>query len=565
MTLAEQTAAIFDDIDAQWDGLAAELELGPMVYIFDGNQQLQHVVFDPVEASAEADENAPDAVSVCVPEDHPAAQWMLDQEGRVARGEGINIHLEYRIGGTRVSGRVDPETGITSERLDTGEDVVRAAAIGEYKNLTMVRVWSNPWLPAIFQFPRLFILAGPAIWVLKTTLFVNLLRLFSSAWQVPNDPMNPMSWLSGLDVSTWDIVVKPTTLLEDMANGTVWAVLASRFKSFTDVAAPILDDAELTIETYRWRTGDPEPWDGAFLTGIKDGALVVDIVDHSRHREGAVNGGTIFDGMTRTARESVGDLIEDVETAFTGAPSAEVADMWRSVLCTAPGWPTIHIDADGDLRPKVTTRPPGAGTLTMGGQSAPGVNEAISATVQSVGDLVTSNININGYGIGPQGGAIDAVLKPLYTDTVAAWLSAHLIARTATTGSSHFLEDFIEIPGKCYTISALAALRAAERATRGGEVVEAAFPVDSPYVLGQRGHGHAWVGSPISFEVPGSRARAVHVERVKKVKALYNGDPANDGVFREAEIGHKALADPFEVVLGRIRNVAEIASDAGVW
>ncbi|WP_280141506.1 hypothetical protein [Gordonia westfalica] len=36
----------------------------------------------------------------------------------------------------------------------------------------------------------------------------------------------------------------------------------------------------------------------SFLTGIKDGALVVDIVDKSGHMEGAANGGTIFDGFT---------------------------------------------------------------------------------------------------------------------------------------------------------------------------------------------------------------------------------------------------------------------------
>ncbi|GAA4758790.1 hypothetical protein [Gordonia alkaliphila] len=562
MTLAAQIEQIITDVDDQFADVTEQLSLGPVVYLYDGNQRLQHVVFDPIEATAEDVENAAGAVTVTIPASHPAAEWLMDEAGRRRRGEGVNVHLEYRVGGTRVSGRVSPELGITAERLDTGEDVVRAAAVGEYKNLEMVRVWSNPWLPAIFQFPRIFLLAGPAIWVLKVSLFVNLLRLFGSLWQLPDDPMNPMSWLSGLDMSTWDIVIKPTTLLTDMAAGTVWAVAASRFRSWAEMAAPILDDAELTVTTGRWRAGDPEPWPGAV---VKDGALIVDIVDHSRHREGAVRGGTIFDGMTRTIRESVGDLIEDVETAFAGAPSSDVADAWRSVMTTAPGWPTVHIAADEDSRPTVVRRPPGAVHLTMGGQSAPGVNEGISATVQSVGDLVTSNINVSGYGIGPQGGAIDTLLKPLYTDTVAAWLSAKLIARRNQVGSSHFLEDFISLPGKCYTISTLMALRAGERATRGDEAVTAQFPTDSPWILGQPGHGHAWTGSPVSFEVPGSLSRDIHVERIKKTAAVFTENAADDGLFRAAEIGRKDPTDPFETVLSRIKGLADIATDAGVW
>lgn len=562
MTLAEQTAQILADVDAQYQSLVDEISYGPVIYLYDGNQRLQHVILDPIEATAEELENAAGTITVTIPADHPAAQWVWDEKGRVSRGEGINVHVEYRIGGTRVSGRVTPSTGIKSERLDTGEDVITIEAVGEYKNLEMVRVWSNPFLPAVFQFPRLWILAGPAIWVLKTTLFVNLLRLYGSLWQIPDDPLNPLTWLDGLNMSNWDIVVKPTSLLADMAAGTVWCVATSRFRSWTEMAETILEDAELTVTLSRWRAGDPEPWPGA---DIKDGALVVDIVDNSRHREGAANGGTIFDGLTRTIRESVGDLIEDVETAFAGGPSSEVADLWRSVLCTAPGWPTVHIDADGDSRPTVTRRPPGAVHLTMGGQSAPGVNEAISAAVQSIGDLVTSNINIAGYGIGPQGGAIDAVLKPLYTDTVLAWMSVKLIQRRNRVGSSHFLEDFIEIPGKAYTISALAALRAGERATRGGEVVEAQFPTDSPYVIGRPGHGHAWVGSPVSFEVPASSAREVHVERVSKVKAVFSSDPQADGAFREVELGRREESDPWEAMLNRIKHLAEAAHDAGVW
>lgn len=80
-----------------------------------------------------------------------------------------------------------------------------------------------------------------------------------------------------------------------------------------------MKDAELSVVTRRYRAAvDPEPWPGA---DIKDGALIVDIVDKSGHMEGAANGGSIFDGLTRTVREIVGDMIEDTETELLGEPS----------------------------------------------------------------------------------------------------------------------------------------------------------------------------------------------------------------------------------------------------
>ena len=55
------------------------------------------------------------------------------------------------------------------------------------------------------------------------------------------------------------------------------------------------------------------------------GSACVDIVDKSGHMEGAANGGTVFDGFTRTIRELVGDFIEDAEA--TDAEDAVVTTL----------------------------------------------------------------------------------------------------------------------------------------------------------------------------------------------------------------------------------------------
>lgn len=554
-TLAEQISTGRAAIDAEAERLEFEQMLPPAVYLYDGHQRLQHVLLDVVEVEVEEAENDVASITVTIDDDHPAADWLRDRDGRVARGEGEHVHVEYRHAGTRVSGRVD-ENGLAPSNV--GHGLVTLTCLGEYQNLK-IPVWSNPFLPAIFQFPRIFLLAGPAIWTLKTTLFLQLLRINSSIWQVPDDPMNPLTWLDGLDMSNWDIVVKPTTLLEDLAAGTVWTLFVSRFGLWTERAAPVLDDAELTVVTWRHREGDPEPWPGA---RVKPGALIVDIVDNSRHREGRANKGSIFDGMTRTVRESIGELLEDTERLLLGEPVG-LGQWWNQMFTTAPGYPTVHVPADGYNDPTVKRRPPGATILTMGGASAPGFNETIGAGIQAVGDLVTSNIQIFGFGIGPQGGAINTLLEPFYTDVVAAFVSVKLPARIATVGSSREHEAFADLPGKAYTLSSLLALRTAVRASQGGVTVVAKFPSDSPYVIGQPGHGHAWIGDPVSFEIPADINGGIEVQRIRRVKTKWSA--SDDFREWEAELGAQPDLDPFEVIADRIRNVAEAAKEIGAW
>ncbi|WP_139180002.1 hypothetical protein [Gordonia westfalica] len=69
-----------------------------------------------------------------------------------------------------------------------GQRMLHVTFLTDYENLKWIDVWSNPFLPAIFQFPRIFLLAGPSIWVLKTALLLQLWRINSSIWQIPDDP-----------------------------------------------------------------------------------------------------------------------------------------------------------------------------------------------------------------------------------------------------------------------------------------------------------------------------------------------------------------------------------------
>lgn len=554
MSLEDQCEAIWQATLAEDRRVEAMQETPPGIFVFDGHQRLQHLLLDVVSVHAEDNENDTGNIELTLPFAHPVAQWMNDDRGRMSRGEGENFHVDVEHNGVRLSGRYDSKT---VKKDAKGQRLLVVTFLTDYENLKWVDCWSNPFLPAIFQFPRIFLLAGPAIWTLKTALFLNLLRIYSSIWQIPDDPMNPMTWLDGLDMSNWDIVIKPTTLLQDLAAGTTWALFMSRWGKWHDIASPIMSDAELSVVTRRWRKGDPEPWPGA---DIKDGALVVDIVDKSGHREGAANGGTIFDGLTRTIRESVGDMVEDIEVELSGEPSWP-SQFYSTMFETPKGFPFVHFPADYPTETEFTTSPSKGIIINCGGQSAPGVNEAISAGVQALGDLVTSNLNVGGYGIGPQGGAIDAVLKPFYTDTVLAWISVKLPHRIAQQGSSHYLEYHVDLPGKAYTLSSLMAVRSGVKATerqRHGKVTS----VGGPYVVGWKGSGHFYKGDRGSFEIAGDESGEIHVERCSKTTFNWAADHFAQW---EAEFGAPADRDPIETIIKMISDTASAASMLGVW
>ncbi|QOC55882.1 minor tail protein [Gordonia phage DirtyBoi] len=532
----------------------------PAMFIFDGHQRLQHILLDDVyKLHCEDVENDTGVINFEMDFAHPVAQWLWARKPAMDANEGELFHVDVEKNGVRLTGRYESMT----VRTEKGRKILAVTCLTDYENLKWIDVWCNPFLPAIFQFPRLFLLWGPAIWVLKTALFLNLWRINSSIWQIPDDPLNPLTWLDGLDFSNWDIVVKPTSFLEDVAAGTTTALFVSRFGKFHDRAQMIAADAELSIVTRRVREGDPEPWEGAYDMGVRPGQLVVDIVDKSDHMEGWVNGGNIWDGFTRGARDFVNDFVESIDTELTGAPSfpSEIFTDW---LGTPKRFPVAHFPADapGAADTDVTKTPAKGSIINTGGHSMPGVNEGISAAIQAAGDIIGDNLNVMGYGVGSVGGALDAVLKPFYEDTVLAWISVKLTHRIAQSGSSRYLEYFIDSPGKAYTLSSLMVLRAAVYATERKTKKKVTAHSSGPYVIGWPGSGHYYKGDRATFEVGGDDTGEIHAERAMKMTLDWERDHFAKW---EAEFGIPEDEDPVVELMAQINQYAEAAHTLGVW
>ncbi|ORL83895.1 hypothetical protein [Prescottella equi] len=549
-SLEEQCEAIWQaTLDAEredWEIRNAD----PLIKLADGNQVIRYLLFDVQDLKFSEIENNTGQASFLLDVDHYVAAWVIDKDGRRARGEGANIHIDIEIAGARWSGRAEPPK---VERGTDGRRYVRLTFLHDYENLKWIDCWPNPFLPAIFQFPRMFILAGPAIWALKTALFVNLWRLNSSIWQIPDDPMNPSTWLDGLDMSNWDIVVNPTTFFQDMAAGTPWCVFASRWGTWHDVAAPILADSELTVVCRRWRTGDPDPWLGA---NIKEGALVVDIVDKSGAMTGTSHGGTIFDGLFRTIQEFTADFLDTTESLLTGGPTSDLFVPGRG---TNKAWPHVYYPSDspGSVETVFTDATSRGVIMNTGGHSMPGVNETISAGIQAIGDIVG-----NALFIGSIGGSIDTLLRPFYEDTVAAWISVKLPQRIAEQGDSHYWEKTIESPGKAYTLSSLMVIRQAMWETRSYTSASMSIKAAEPYVIGWPGTGDFWVGDRIITDLGAELSDRVIVNRVSQID--YERPRGTRGNWSVA-VGPKEDQDPLVEMAARVANLKEIGKTLGVF
>ena len=169
----------------------------PLVRVCDGDWNLQHILRDEYKATFSFISNDSGPGQTDIPFESPVAQWIYDEQGRMDRGEKRNVHIAVDYCGARWSGRLDKASVISDE---DGIQTLSVSWLHDYENLKWYTVWSNPFLPAAFQMPRAFVLAGPVPWILKTSLFFQVWREHNPIITIPDDPLDFGSYFEWLDV-----------------------------------------------------------------------------------------------------------------------------------------------------------------------------------------------------------------------------------------------------------------------------------------------------------------------------------------------------------------------------
>ncbi|MGX9297479.1 hypothetical protein [Tsukamurella paurometabola] len=523
----------------------AERSERPLVRFQDGDYNYRGRSVGEISgtASIKLNDVAAHVITLPIDFDNPRstyiAHWILDEESRGTR----NVHISIDKNGGRIAGRLQKATCKRSEK----GDVVVAEFFDDIYELKNVEIQPNPFLPAmLIQQPKVWFLFDKSIHGLKLTLMCNLLRL-----QLTNidlgaflDLLDPANWNAQQLLELWQecqIVVVPSAFLTDVSPPTL---IMGAFTDFLTVAQPILEDAEQQIITWRWFEGDPEPWPGAG-TGWRNGTLFVDIVDKSGYLTGTSFGGNLVTGLVRGIANYTSNYVEDSYDLFTGETTESTGYDIAGWLGTHKSKPyVIYRDGivNGLQTADFTRTQGGACQITVGGRSMPGVNEVISAAINYGGDVLGDNINWQGYGIGSLGGLIDSVANPIYRDSILAYMQVPLLLRAHDQGWGHYLETTANGSMQAFTPSAVMALRGRKRETDPDVAFTLTVEDCSPWLIGDRGEGHWWLGDRVGATLKHLGAN-VYMSRCRQLDLSWGDgrDAAWQGHFGQVRTKQDAL------------------------
>ena len=525
----------------------------PVGRIWDAEWNCQHVMGSEYSAQFSWISNDTGPGRTEFPYESPIAQWIYDYQARLDAGSGRTVAITIDYCGARWSGMLDK---FAVEQREDGDVVLVVDWVHDYEHLKWYSVIPNPFLPDGFQAPRAWLLAGPVPWILKVSLFLAIWREHNPFLTWPDDPLDLNNWASmGLDMSNWHIVVKPQSFIQALQSGAVWGVVTSRWQNFHDMAHYMLEDSELSIVCRRYLPGDALPWAGA---NLRYGTLVIDIADKSGVLIGTSNGGTVFDGLTRTALEFADDFIDSTYDVVSDADTPQ--DYFTvGKRYTDPVKPYV-IFYESDTSPVQTSSwiySPAKGVqIEVGGHSAPGVNEAISATIQALGDVLGGLAQI-----GSLGGTIDTLLAPIYEDTVLAWQTFKSPERANNTGWDRLHAYFQDGAGKAYTLASLAVLRAGMWATKTVVSWRVQVSDGAPYLVGDNGVGHFFLDDRVGLVLKADDK--IHMDRCRRIDLGWGPDTPPEWTIN---IGDERIwQDPAQRALGRIERLIAGLHDLGVW
>lgn len=526
LSLQEQCQAIWDaTLAAEEADRRARLE-PPLTRIWNGDWNLVGTLDSEYSASFTWLDNEVGPGLTEIPLDDALAKWIWQVSPRIARGEKLHVFITVDKDGARWSGRLHD---FTVEKKEDGTWVLVVRWLHDLSVLEYYLAWCNPFLPAFVQFPRVFFLAGPSIWALKTALFLNVMREnATNNFALPDDPQNQSGAPPTL-MSNWAVAIKPTTFAQDMAAGTIWSVPNSRFKRWVDMAKDILEDAQLSIQVRRFiASEDEQPIAGQAL---RNGCLVVDIVDKSGYYTDTSNGGDPFLGLRRTFAQWAEDFIDVIEEDVVSptVPDSYKVPGLRLTDKTTPYVIYLEGDETGIESSKFTFTPSTAKQIVAGGHSFPFVNELISAAINTVGDLIAAAVFIP-----PIGGAIDAVAQVFYWDTIAAWANVVSTGRATNGGWATPFEVLASGSDRAYTLEMLLSMRKALHETRSWFSHEINIRDGAPWFIGDQGRGHFFIGDRIGAQVIGTRVfghgptvlyvddHTIYVDRVRELTLAWD-------------------------------------------
>lgn len=535
---------VYEGIEAEKQRMLGAQNEGLMIRIWDGNWKQFAEVTEFFEADFTFENLDAGSATLTLPLDGEVGAALSDSDSWPTKA----MYVTFDKDGARWSGRIE---GLKTRVNYQGDREVELSIIHDYIKLKELIAWANPFLPAEVQFPKSWMLFGPARWVVTTTIFVNLLRKNNSLWMVPDDPLNVLQWFD-LDMSGWNIAVKPVDFFRDSSPT---AIVNSRFKYVHDCIKDVCADAQLTIEARRYLPGDEAPIHGA---NLRYGCLVLDVQDKSGWNKETAFGGNLVSGLVRAVKRIGSDGLTE---GLDYIPRVEFPEEyywlgWEGSLPSAPWVVLEHGEYTGMESTSFEYIPPGPSQFVTGGSSLPYVNEGIKSAIIGVGGVIGSIFNQS------QAGTVAAtLLEPLYSDVFMAFMAHKEHARIKEQGWDYPFEHWVDGSDKAYTLSALTSMRQAKYDTRERVSAEVKMHNGAPYWVGPQGYGDFFLGDRVAVHALGMPENKLFVEQVQKLTYTVSADDQG----WEIELGKPEFTSGFSYISRILTDTKEALKDQGVW
>lgn len=418
---------------------------------------------DTIRGSFPFKNNVPSEGVVELRDDHYIAMFLKRLPNDPELRKNIVITVDFYGGVKRWSGLLDRWEVKT-------RDGVKYLEVTFQDDLTFLQYLlcpPNPALPIpVFQFPRLFMLAGPARWAVSMIIFINLLRTQGfDNWTLPDDPFDPDSWAQTLDTvediwdwSDWQTHIKAPSFLGD---NSLWAFLSSRMNAIDAVIADTMDDAQLTMTYRRYITDDGESCSpNLFVNNVKNCALVFEVVDNSNVTtlEGTFLQGSVIDGFIRSVIQYGSGFVEDVLDVITEdstlAPDEYYQNGFLGTVAKQP-WVVLRDNEWTAIESSSLSWGPSKNVSVVVGGDNPAADAVAKLTIETIGNLLGALIMFSSLGT-----IISDVVMPFLVGTIAAWLYWRNQGRQKELGWIHYLEAYQSgAEANSWSLSAGAALR----------------------------------------------------------------------------------------------------------
>ncbi|AKJ72568.1 minor tail protein [Gordonia phage GMA2] len=471
----------------------------PNIRIWDKNWENPITLHGEIEASFETRMFDTGEGNIKLFGNHPLRDWLVEE---LDEDEDVNITVD--VPGIRWSGKVST---IQDIQTDSGFEYIDINILDEREHLKKIICYSNPLFPAEFQWPKLFMWAGPSVFGIKAMIFLNLMRRFVPFfWTLPENIFDKNSWKDNLNPNNWPIIVKPGDFLTDTS---MWTVLTTRFGNIHDVIGPTLKDAGLLVTCERWLPGDPQPMpDHAILTKP---TLVLDVVDKSGVRGPS---GTVLDGALKLGRTILEDGITEEITVDpnTGEPPAGYGQ--PNTFFTDKDWPWVcwrnamRTGLSGVSSWEMTIHKPLAGAIVTGGKSPEWVNAGTKLLLNAALGYLGALIGNPALGLG--------IFEDQVTDVILAFHRVPHPIRQAAMGRGQYGEAWENTGGTGFSISALQAIRIGLWKTRAYTSFKVTVVNGAPYWVGK----HFTLGDRVGAEV--GRTGRIYIDQVNTLRLTWS-------------------------------------------